>query len=54
MTTSTTTSDTHCVDALTMTFMPSTDASAVTGSVTAAITASRSIATVILVCTLVW
>ena len=44
----------HCGAPLTMTFMPSTDAMAVTGRVTAAITASRSIATVILVLTLVW
>ncbi len=42
------------MDSLTITFMPKTEASAVTGRVTAAMTASRSMATVILVCTLVW
>ena len=39
---------------LTMTFIPSTDDSAVTGRVTAAMTASRSAATVILVLVRVW
>jgi hypothetical protein len=39
---------------LTMTFIPMTDDSAVIGSVTAAMTARRSAAIVILVCVWVW
>jgi triacylglycerol esterase/lipase EstA (alpha/beta hydrolase family) len=42
-------SHTQCVWSLTMTFMPATDDSDVMGSVSAAITASRSAAMVILV-----
>src|SRR5256885_11918702 len=49
-----TVSASQCVALLTMTFMPSTEDRAVIGRVTAAITASRSAAMVILVLVRVW
>src|SRR5919204_2770109 len=54
MTSRSTVSASQCVELLTMTFMPSTEERAVIGKVTAAITASRSAAMVILVLVRVW
>src|SRR5215510_8730498 len=54
MITRSTVSASQCVEVLTMTFMPSTEERAVIGRVTAAITASRSAAMVILVLVRVW
>src|SRR5262245_54183747 len=54
MTSRSTVSASQCVELLTMTFMPSTEERAVIGRVTAAITASRSAAMVILVLVRVW
>ena len=54
MTTRSTVSASQYVEVLTMTFMPGTEGRAVSGRVAAAITASRSEATVILVLVRVW